>query len=150
MAEALDLYRTGKAREDLVARLPISDARELRAAATYERAAAYNPSGRPSVGFQFEEEELRTLVEVYFPERWHDWAMRVSKCESNWLTNAKNPRSSAAGLFQFLRSTWDWVASETGTPSYDEGGVWEVHHQLVNAAWLVDPKNGGPSHWVCK
>ncbi len=88
------------------------------------------------------------LISIYFPERWQTWALKVSKCESTWLTTAKNPRSSAAGLFQFIRSTWDWVAGETGTPSYDQGGVWDVTHQMVNAAWLV--QNGGPQHWVCK
>ncbi len=102
------------------------------------------------MGYQFDEEGMTRLIAVYFPAEWRSWALRVSKCESGWLTNAKNPRSTAAGLFQFLRSTWDWVSENTGTPDYDSGGVWEVHHQMVNAAWLVDPANGGPSHWVCK
>ena len=126
MAEAVAKYRAEQAREE----------------------SYLLGSSVPSVGFQFAEGELRELVEAYFPARWHDWAMQVSWCESRWTTNAKNRRSSAAGLFQFLRSTWDWVADHTGTPDYDSGGVWEVHSQLTNAAWLVT--NEGPGHWVCK
>jgi len=102
----------------------------------------------PKTGTQFNEQEMRNLVEAYFPADRVEWALRVSKCESRWLTTAKNPRTSAAGLFQFKRSTWDWVADQTGTPDYDEGGVWEVHSQMINAAWLVE--NGGRQHWVCK
>lgn len=99
-------------------------------------------------GHQFDEERMTDLIAVYFPAQWRTWALRVSECESGWYTTAKNPRSTAAGLFQFKRSTWNWVAGETGTPRYDSGGVWEVHHQMINAAWLV--QNGGPQHWVCR
>jgi hypothetical protein len=100
------------------------------------------------IGAQLSELEMSNLIDHYFPDPLHDWALRVSKCESRWYTTAKNPRTSAAGLFQFKRSTWDWVADQTGTPSYDQGGVWEVNHQMVNAVWLV--QNGGKQHWVCK
>lgn len=148
MTEARDAYRAEIQREDLTARLPISDA----------TVASYNPTpysgivdrSGPPLGAHLSKEEMTRLIAAYFPEQHRVWALRVSRCESNWYTAAKNPRSSAAGLFQFLRSTWDWVAGETGTPSYDQGGVWEVHSQMVNAAWLVDPNNGGRSHWVCK
>jgi hypothetical protein len=88
------------------------------------------------------------LIADYFPEEWRSWALNVSKCESNWYTAAANPTSSAAGLFQFLHGTWDWVSEETGAPPYDYGGVWEVNWQMINAAWLV--QHAGPSQWECK
>ena len=57
--------------------------------------------------------------------------------ESGGNIYAKNPRSSAAGLFQFLRSTWDdMVAPHTGSPSYDEGGPYDPTWSVINAAWL--------------
>lgn len=102
----------------------------------------------PYAGYQFTEEELRNLLEPWMPAEHMEWAVRVSWCESRWYTQARNPQSGAAGLFQFKRSTWDWVADQTGTPDYDSGGVWEAHSQAINAAWLVE--NGGKQHWVCK
>ena len=38
---------------------------------------------------------------------------------------AKNPRSTAAGLWQFLRSTWDKIATRRGGPTYNEGGPYD-------------------------
>ena len=112
----------------------------------------YDPDGDHSMETQFDghltQAEMQTLISMHFPEEWHEWALNVSWCESRWYTRAENPRSTAAGLWQFLRSTWNWVAGETGTGSYESGAVFDAHANAINAAWLV--QNGGPSHWVCK
>lgn len=114
----------------------------------------YDPDGDHSMETQFDghltEAEMQTLVAMHFPPEYRQWALDVSWCESRWYTRAENPRSTAAGLWQFLRSTWNWVAGETGTGSYESGAVFDAHAQAINAAWLVNPKNGGKSHWVCK
>jgi hypothetical protein len=104
--------------------------------------------GRPSIGLQLTETEMVSLIAAHFAPEWQRWALTVSRCESGWLSNAKNPGSTAAGIWQFIRTTWDWVSTETGSPTYDAGGVWEVNWQMVNTSWLVE--NGGPQHWVCK
>ena len=93
-------------------------------------------------------ERWRPIVELEFPEEWVDWALRIISCESKGDPTAKNRRSSAAGLFQFLKRTWDWVAEETGSPTYREGGPYDAYWNIRNAAWLLD--QGGPKHWQCK
>ena len=89
----------------------------------------------------------RPLVAVHFPGDWVDWGLSIIACESRGNPNAENRRSSAAGLFQFVRATWDRVAAETGSPSYAEGGPFQPYWNVRNAAWLLE--HGGPSHWQC-
>lgn len=92
-------------------------------------------------------ERWRSLVAAYFPAGQVDTALRVMACESGGDPTADNPTSSAAGLFQFIRSTWDWVAGEVGLPSYVEGGPYDPTGAVQAAAWLQ--ANGGWQHWVC-
>lgn len=92
-------------------------------------------------------ERWRPLVTVHFPRDWADWGLRIIACESRGNPDAENRRSSAAGLFQFVRATWNRVAAETGAPSYAEGGPLEPYWNVRNAAWLLE--HGGPSHWQC-
>ncbi len=93
-------------------------------------------------------ERWRSLVALHFPAEWTDWALRIIACESGGDPAAKNRRSSATGLFQFLRSTWNWVSEETGAPRYRDGGPLLPWWNVRNAAWLLD--NGGPAHWECR
>lgn len=88
------------------------------------------------------------LVQYHFPDEWVPWALAIMECESRGDPDAKNPRSTAAGLFQFLRSTWDWVNDYTGFPDYDTGAPYDPEMNVIQAAWLLE--NGGPSHWKCK
>lgn len=90
-------------------------------------------------------EAWRPLVASYFPAEEVDFAICVIDGESRGDPGAKNPTSSAAGLWQFLRSTWDWVADSTGTPSYDEGGPYDPELATRNAVWLW--RTGGWKHW---
>ena len=61
-------------------------------------AAIYHASG-PS-------ERWRPLVESHFPDEQVDRALCIIKHESSGEPTAKNPRSSARGLFQILGSLW--------------------------------------------
>lgn len=38
--------------------------------------------------------------------------LRIAKCESSLDAKAKNPTSSATGLYQFTISTWIWIGAE--------------------------------------
>ena len=64
----------------------------------------------------------------------------VVRHESNFQPNARNPRSTAWGLYQFLRGTWNSVC-----PEYQHGSA-TVAQQVECARRLWD--NGrGRSHW---
>jgi hypothetical protein len=77
------------------------------------------------------------LFEVNYSAMW-----RVASCESGFDTWNVNPSSGAAGVFQFLASTF------AGTPMRN----FSVHDPIANslaAAWLVR-KDGGWREWVCR
>lgn len=92
-------------------------------------------------------ERWRPLVEAFFPEDQVDTAMRVMACESGGNPQAKNPTSTAAGLFQFLRGTWNWVADEIGLPRYRTGAPTDPVMATKAAVWLQ--QTGGWAHWEC-
>lgn len=69
-----------------------------------------------------------------------DWAVRLAQCESGLNTYAVNSSSGAAGLFQFLPSTWastPWRAQSPFDPSAN----------ALAAAWLYN--RSGASQWQC-
>ena len=69
------------------------------------------------------------------------WAMNVAWCESRYHPNSVNSDSGAAGLFQFLRSTW------SGTP-YASQSPFDPRANSFAAAWLY--ARYGPGRWVCQ
>lgn len=95
--------------------------------------------------FAWEVERWRPVVETYFPDDRVDWALRIIECESHGDPNAKNPHSSASGLFQHLASAWPERAADAGFAGTD---VFDPFANIGVAAWLLD--NGGAGHWVCK
>ena len=68
------------------------------------------------------------------------WALRVAKCESNYNPYAVNRSSGAAGLFQFLPSTW-------AASPYHAQSVFDPSANSHAAAWLY--QRSGPGQWVC-
>jgi len=92
--------------------------------------------------------QWRSLVEEHFGPSEGDRAMQILECESHGDPYAKNPRSSAAGLFQFLSGTWDHAAGQLDLPSYAEGGPYDAAANIEAAAWLVF-EGGGWGHWTC-
>ena len=87
------------------------------------------------------------LVAVYFNASDVDHALCIIAHESKGNPDAKNPRSTAAGLFQFLRSTWDRVPTSITGGSYDSGRVYNPEASTAAAAWLVY-EGGGWRHWT--
>lgn len=90
-------------------------------------------------------EQWRGLVETYFQPEDVPWAMRVMWCESKGDPNAKNPRSSASGLFQHLATYWPERSAKAG---WAGASIFDPEANIAVAAWLYSW--GGSSHWVCK
>ncbi len=91
---------------------------------------------RASIGWSGTVEGWRGFVSLYFPAGEVDRALCILAAESGGNPDAKNPRSSAAGLFQFLRSTWDSVPLSVSGGSYDSGAVYDPESNIRSAAWL--------------
>lgn len=71
------------------------------------------------------------------------YALRIAFCESEYKEDARNPNSSAKGVFQFIDGTWASVNRIRGL-SYD---VMDAEQNIDNAMWLV--QNEGWHHWEC-
>lgn len=65
----------------------------------------------PQVVETVEQYAERLVTEKWGKEQWDDFHLLIKK-ESGWNPLAKNPKSSAFGLGQFLSSTWQTVGCE--------------------------------------
>ncbi len=66
------------------------------------------------------------LVAAHFPASQVAKALCVIAGESGGNPTIDNQQgSSAAGLWQFLRTTWDRIAARRGGPTYAEGGPYD-------------------------
>jgi soluble lytic murein transglycosylase-like protein len=88
-------------------------------------------------------EGWRPLVEHFFEPADVTRALAVMSCESKGDPDAKNPGSTASGLFQHLASQWGPRAEAIG---YPDAGVFDPVANVAAAAWLVYD-GGGWSHW---
>lgn len=66
--------------------------------------------------------------------------------ESGYNALAKNGTSSAAGLYQFIRSTFNSTAARMDLPYTYETSVYDAEINARMGAWLL--KTDGPTHWV--
>lgn len=87
--------------------------------------------------------DWRPLVAAFFKPQHVDRALRIIRCESGGRPDAKNPGSTASGLFQHLASMWPERATEAG---WDGADVFDPVANVAVAAWLVY-HGGGWSHW---
>jgi hypothetical protein len=96
-------------------------------------------------------ERWRPLVEQYFAPDRVDEAMSIIDCESNGDPTARNPRSSAAGLFQFLDRTWSHSSEQAG---FQGVSPLSPEANIAAAAWLVEYSLGAGdspwAHWTCQ
>lgn len=96
-------------------------------------------------------ERWRSLVEQFFPSERVDEALAIIDCESNGDPDAINPYSGAAGLFQFLPSTWATTAPNAGYAGYS---ATDPEANIASAAWLAGRYQdlGYPywTPWGCK
>jgi Lysozyme like domain len=115
---------------------------------TVRAASGRAPGSTVYRGMGTDVEQWRPLVAAFFPADQVDGALRVMACESGGNPWADNPRSSAAGLFQFLRDTWNRVAVPLGYGDYDSGAVFDAAANTHAASVLSKSgSNWGP--WSC-
>lgn len=88
-------------------------------------------------------ERWRPLVAAHFRPEDVDLAMRILRCESTGNPSAKNPRSSATGLFQHLGKYWTARSQSAGVAGASR---LDPDANVIVAAWLRDQK-GGWRHW---
>lgn len=70
------------------------------------------------------------------------WTLRSKAwCESRYNPRARNRSSGAAGLLQFLRSTW-------ATTPYRRLNPYDPYANALAAAWMHAHGRGG--EWVCR
>lgn len=96
-------------------------------------------------------ERWRDAVEASFAPHRVEEALAVIACESGGEPDARNRRSGAAGLFQFLRGTWRWVAGQLGSP---DASPTAPRANIAAAAWLVRTSEAAGidpwAHWSCR
>lgn len=63
-------------------------------------------------------------------------------CESSWNPEAKNPHSTAKGLFQFTDGTWKWVLKRMGE---EYKGQYDKELNIKAGAYLIS--KGELSYW---
>ena len=88
--------------------------------------------------------DWQPLVEHFFDPEDVQRALDVISCESGGDPYAKNPSSSASGLFQHLGSEWDRRAYGAG---WYQSDIFDPVANVAVAAWLVY-EGGGWSHWL--
>lgn len=82
-------------------------------------------------------EQWRGLVSGYFPPSEVERALCIMGHESQGVPTAVNPSSGAAGLFQFIPSTWDnMVPDSIAGGSYASGAPFVPVANVASAAWL--------------
>lgn len=88
-------------------------------------------------------EDWRPLVAFFFEPDDVERALDVIQCESAGDPLAKNPNSTASGLFQHLASRW---AERSHLAGWDDADVFDPVANVAVAAWLRYER-GGWSHW---
>lgn len=108
--------------------------------------ASQNPNSN-SPGWSGSVEQWRGLVVEFFAPGKVETALCLIGHETGWTgdPNSLNRGSGAAGLFQFLRSTWDSVPLSVTGGSYDSGQVFDPVANVRSAAWLQEA--AGWSQW---
>lgn len=88
-------------------------------------------------------EQWRGLVSAYFPAEQVDRALCIMSYESGGNPSAKNPSSSASGLFQHLARYWPERSAKAGWAGAD---IFDPTANTAVAAWLWSV--GGWGHWA--
>jgi len=90
------------------------------------------------------------LLADHFNEEDLYMASKIVWCESRGKATARNPKGSAAGLFQVLKSTAEWVLPNLGyTTRYEttKSGLRFNPEINVRIAAYLFYEGGGSKHW---
>ena len=87
------------------------------------------------------DEMSQLLIQGGWPQDLIEEALSVSFCESQWKPWARNPSSSASGLFQFLSVTWfEWGSGDVFDPLDNVSAAWRLY-SATTPPW---------TRWTCK
>lgn len=75
-------------------------------------------------------------------------ALAIARCESNLEPFAKNPESSAAGIFQLTEDTFNETAMFMNLPWTYAKDVYDVDKNISIATYLLS--TGQSSRWECE
>ncbi len=98
-------------------------------------------------------ERWRPLVEQYFRAEFVEEALWVMNCESGGNPDARNSRTGAAGLFQFMPRTWATASAGAG---FGGASPYDGEANIASASWLVEDSirighsRGRWGHWSCR
>jgi len=96
-------------------------------------------------------ERWRPLVERYFSPDLVEEALAIIACESNGDPAARNGRSGAAGLFQFIGGTWKHASDMAG---FAGASPHDPEANIAAGAWLaaysLDRGDAAWAHWTCR
>jgi peptidoglycan hydrolase CwlO-like protein len=90
-------------------------------------------------------EAVKVFIEQYFSPQGQetvDVAMCVAQAESGFDPHAENPYTGAAGVYQFIPSTWESLSEAAG---WGGSSVFDAEANVAVAAWTVDTSGWG--HW---
>jgi peptidoglycan hydrolase CwlO-like protein len=88
-------------------------------------------------------EAVKALIRDYFApmgQRTVDVALCVAEAESGFDPHAENPYSGAAGVFQFIPSTWESLSEAAG---WGGVSVFDAEANVAVAAWTVEHSGWG-------
>lgn len=71
----------------------------------------------------------------------------VAQCESSWQRDAKNPKSTASGILQFLDGTANWVYESIYGKELNPEMKNDPRLQVEMALWLYERYH--LDHWEC-
>lgn len=87
----------------------------------------------------------RRVEATYTPKQDMGVMERIAACESKNVATAKNPRSSASGRFQFLKSSWEYYGKQKwGTLEGKDVFNYEQNTEL--AYWVYERE--GVTPWL--
>lgn len=70
-------------------------------------------------------------------------ALAIAWCESKYIETTKNPHSTASGIFQFIRGTWQQTVRQMQLPP--ESNVFDADTNIKAGVWLL--KKEGTKPW---
>jgi len=93
-------------------------------------------------------EQWRGLVSAYFPPEQVNKALSVMQCESGGNPNAKNPNSSASGLFQWLWRDFLYWANDIMGLNVGTDARFDPTISVAVSAYRVAVQDGWRG-WTC-